>query len=253
MAALNIDIVDEETAPSQDDDGGFQIVGLTQGQLQGLIEAETAEDDEGGFQITSVDVAALLGIEPATIAARNAVERPEESAVLLASLDLSSFGPARSVDVARGMARVDAIAPDADDLTAAGLDTDTPADTLSGRALATAVQSELARLGCYRMGIDGDFGRGSRLALVRYYGTKQVVADTLDPTNALLGVLRAEPEVVCEVSEVRDQRVARVTQSVATVRKEQEATQEVRQRGRLSGQNPESGKETRPIGIFGVR
>jgi hypothetical protein len=62
-----------------------------------------------------------------------------------------------------------------------------------------SVQAELKRVGCYQMGVDGDWGKGSRTALTSYYLAKKVIPDTLEPTEALYGTLKAEKNVVCKV------------------------------------------------------
>lgn len=64
--------------------------------------------------------------------------------------------------------------------------------------LASGVQSELKRLGCYQMSIDGSFGKGSKTALASYFLAKHQIPDTLDPTQAVYDQLRAETEVVCK-------------------------------------------------------
>ena len=65
--------------------------------------------------------------------------------------------------------------------------------------LAKGVQSELKRVGCYYMAVDGDWGKGSRTALTSYFLAKKTVPDSLEPTAALFAQLQAEPKVVCEV------------------------------------------------------
>lgn len=75
---------------------------------------------------------------------------------------------------------------------------------LKPKEIASAAQTELRRLGCYQMRVDGDWGRGSRTALTSYFLAKKTVPDTLEPTPALLSRLRNETRVVCTV------RVAKV-------------------------------------------
>ena len=65
--------------------------------------------------------------------------------------------------------------------------------------LAMAAQTELKRLGCYQMRVDGDWGKGSKTALTSYFLAKRSVPDTLDPTAALVEQLMREDKVVCEV------------------------------------------------------
>uniref|UniRef100_UPI00248F6C01 caspase family protein n=1 Tax=Litoreibacter halocynthiae TaxID=1242689 RepID=UPI00248F6C01 len=47
--------------------------------------------------------------------------------------------------------------------------------------LASDVQTELSRLGCYRMRIDGDWGNGSRRSLTSYFLNKRIVPESLEP------------------------------------------------------------------------
>ena len=72
----------------------------------------------------------------------------------------------------------------------------TPANA---RELARMAQTELRRLGCYHMGIDGAWGPGSRTALTSYFLAKRSVPDSLEPTLELIETLKGETKVVCEV------------------------------------------------------
>ncbi len=72
-------------------------------------------------------------------------------------------------------------------------------EALDPAVLKKAVQSELRRLGCYQMGVDGDWGKGSRTALTSYYLAKKIVPTTLEPTDALYAALKADSNVVCKV------------------------------------------------------
>jgi len=67
--------------------------------------------------------------------------------------------------------------------------------------LARAVQAELQRLGCYRAGVDGIWGPMSSQALVRYVAQRDLIPDSLDPTEEIWRALRAEDEVVCRHTE----------------------------------------------------
>ncbi len=60
------------------------------------------------------------------------------------------------------------------------------------------VQSELARLGCYRSKVDGLWGAKSARALFRYYGNKKVAPTELEPNASLLSLLRNDEVVVCK-------------------------------------------------------
>jgi len=65
-------------------------------------------------------------------------------------------------------------------------------------ALTKDVQSELKRIGCFAGKIDGEWGTSSRNALGDYLARRKRPADMLDPSDALLADLKAEPdEPVC--------------------------------------------------------
>ncbi len=66
--------------------------------------------------------------------------------------------------------------------------------------LPRAVQTELARLGCYRSAIDGAWGKGSALSLVRYYSAKNAAPETLQPTAELYVALTKEENVLCKLT-----------------------------------------------------
>jgi hypothetical protein len=69
--------------------------------------------------------------------------------------------------------------------------------------LVSDVQTELARLGCYRMRIDGDWGNGSRRALTSYFLNKQIVPESLEPSVPLLRQLKSEGKVICQIKVAR--------------------------------------------------
>lgn len=88
------------------------------------------------------------------------------------------------------------------------------------RDLAMLAQTELRRLGCYQLAIDGEWGRGSRTALTSYFLAKRIVPDTLEPTEDLIKQLASDTNVVCAV------RVSRVAPAVRA--KAQEKVQATR-------------------------
>ncbi len=83
------------------------------------------------------------------------------------------------------------------------------------KELKIAVQGELARLGCYRLRVDGDWGRGSRTAAARYFAGKLLVPDSLEPTPEFLRQLQTEESVICQNSVAKDRRVAERFEEVA--------------------------------------
>ncbi|CAN7684414.1 caspase family protein [Mesorhizobium sp. LjRoot246] len=64
--------------------------------------------------------------------------------------------------------------------------------------LARSIQTELRRLGCYRMQVDGDWGTGSIRALTDYYKNTKQVASTPEPTVGLLGDLFLRSGRICK-------------------------------------------------------
>ncbi len=93
--------------------------------------------------------------------------------------------------------------------------------------LAAAVQTELQRVGCYRMRIDGDWGNGSRGALRQYLERTGQRAEGVEPTPAILLMVRASTDVVCPSPEpvVRNQQ-QRQQQQAAPQQRQQAAPQQ---------------------------
>jgi hypothetical protein len=65
------------------------------------------------------------------------------------------------------------------------------------RELARSIQTDLARLGCYRMGVDGVWGPGSRNSLAQFYREKGEAAPSLEPSTDVLAMLQDESGTVC--------------------------------------------------------
>jgi Caspase domain len=80
------------------------------------------------------------------------------------------------------------------------------------KELARSVQTELRRLGCYRMAIDGDWGKGSASALANYFKNTKQVASTTGPTVELLGDLFLRSGRICKQPVV----VKKVTAKIAS-------------------------------------
>ncbi|MEM6761300.1 MAG: caspase family protein [Pseudomonadota bacterium] len=94
------------------------------------------------------------------------------------------------------------------------------------RLLARKLQTELQRLGCYRMSIDGLWGRGSRAALRRYLqATKQSVG-ALQPTVPLLNRTMLDSGRICREPVIIKRKPA------VNVAKRTSPRQQVRQRQR---------------------
>ncbi|WMS44150.1 caspase family protein [Acuticoccus sp. MNP-M23] len=92
------------------------------------------------------------------------------------------------------------------------------------RELARKLQTELQRLGCYRMRIDGDWGRGSRGALRKYLKEKNLSADSLDPSVSMLNRTSLDSGRICRepviIKRKKSVNVAKRTPARATVRKQ---------------------------------
>ncbi|MGQ0565995.1 MAG: caspase family protein [Gemmobacter sp.] len=80
--------------------------------------------------------------------------------------------------------------------------------------LARTIQAELARLGCYRMKVDGSWGKGSRTALTSYFLSKKQVPTSLEPTADLVWQLQRESQVVCAVQVARARVVPGKTKAI---------------------------------------
>lgn len=72
------------------------------------------------------------------------------------------------------------------------------ADEQKDIELARSVQTELRRVGCYRMPVDGEWGKGSVRALNDYYKNTKRVASTTEPTVELLGDLFLRSGRICK-------------------------------------------------------
>jgi len=86
------------------------------------------------------------------------------------------------------------------------------ADDEKATDLARSIQTELRRLGCYRMAVDGDWGKGSIRALTDYYRNTRQAAATTEPTVELLGDLFLRSGRICKapviVKKVKSSTVA---------------------------------------------
>lgn len=114
--------------------------------------------------------------------------------------------------------------------------------------LALAVQGELKRVGCYRMAVDGNWGKGSRTALTSYYLAKHVVPTSLEPTAELYTRLTAETKVVCEV---RVASSAVKTGNRAKVETQAEVTNDVKST-KKTGKKQETAKTRITKGTIGI-
>ncbi|MCA0055519.1 caspase domain-containing protein [Mesorhizobium sp. B261B1A] len=84
--------------------------------------------------------------------------------------------------------------------------------------LARNVQTELRRLGCYRMQIDGDWGTGSIRALTDYYKNTKQVAATTEPSVGLLGDLFLRSGRICKQPVIVKAKPAKIASDAAPSR-----------------------------------
>ena len=95
--------------------------------------------------------------------------------------------------------------------------------TVGEGELARTTQSELARLGCYRMTVDGSWGKGSRTALTSYFLAKKSVPTSLEPSAELVVQLQRESQVVCAVQVARAKIVPGKTKAILPVKAKAES------------------------------
>jgi hypothetical protein len=122
-----------------------------------------------------------------------------------AGTQVANLAPGQSVQDAR-----QSVVSGLETLIVGGPDGEAGADKAT--ELARNIQTELRRLGCYRMTVDGDWGKGSIRALTDYYrNTRQAVATT-EPTVELLGDLFLRSGRICKqpviVKKVKPARMA---------------------------------------------
>lgn len=141
-----------------------------------------------------------------TVVGREVLPDTEESRVLLASIDPKLIEELTST---------------------ADPDVESPVvPEIDPEIMASDVQTELSRLGCYRMRIDGDWGNGSRRALTSYFLNKRIVPESLEPSLPLLRQLKSEGKVICQiqVARAKPKTVKKTTVKKATTAKKPTTT-----------------------------
>ena len=239
LCADEIAVADAETAPAApDEDEAAELVQVA--YLDPVDNKPTA----GPSRVVGATEAIPAGrdiVQPAKPKLRGGVYRT--AAISLRTADLLAATAASQTITGQ---ELDPESNQAQEIIAAAYgdeDVETDGNTivfigrLSAEELATQVQTELARLGCYRARIDGDWGRGSRAAAVRYYAARSVVPEDLEPSRPLLRQLVAEDSVVCKTQEVRNRRVAQA------IEEERAAPVQTRPRT-LNNATPEQARET---------
>ena len=208
LAEANLDQVAEETTIIEDVAPSLQPEDLSQAESATEIgDVQIAALPEG-MDVTGDDVIIEDAPTDLDLAVIDPALKPDETTgeepIRLAALDwktreiaLGDDGPKRiaghqvSPETDEGREIIAALAPWV-------LEEKVTPD-LEGKELARAVQTELRRVGCYQMAVDGSWGKGSSTALTSYYLAKLAVPDSLEPTAELYAQLQAETKVVCEV------------------------------------------------------
>ncbi|WP_179381043.1 hypothetical protein [Jannaschia marina] len=117
------------------------------------------------------------------------IRTPEEED---AAVDLDETLGAGSADTYEMRERLRASDPEGyAELVASGAFDPLPGD------LPTVLQQVLQRMGCYRLGVDGDWGNGSRASVDRYYATRGDAAPTREATDELFRDVILREDVVC--------------------------------------------------------
>ena len=164
-------------------------------------------------------IAALPQPEASNPLGGDAAEEPEP--IRLAALTWQTRGimELNAVDADRSRLTASEVTPDTDanrEILAA-IDPSLLGDqdlTVDEGKLALTIQSELARLGCYRMKVDGSWGKGSRTALTSYFLAKKMVPTSLEPSAELVVQLQRESQVVCAFQVARAKIVPGKTKAI---------------------------------------
>jgi hypothetical protein len=129
---------------------------------------------------------ALRSVSPSAV--QTGAESPGAPGIQVASLEAS-----RSIEGARR-----SVVADLGTLIVGAPTTKDGGEEAQTADLARSVQTELRRLGCYRMSVDGDWGKGSVRALNDFYKNTKQVAATAEPTVELLGDLFLRSGRICK-------------------------------------------------------
>lgn len=112
------------------------------------------------------------------------------------SVGVDDAGSGQQVaSLALGAAPRDSVRSDIESLLVLGKPAETGA---AGPTIAHRVQTELARVGCYRMAVDGDWGPGSKRALGEYLRRTKQEQASLDPSVDVLSDLFLRSGRICK-------------------------------------------------------
>ena len=196
-----------------------------------ILDVEDVQDDSGASTTIAVatvepsapstasatdDATTVTGTQLAGVVAQPLTGSTFEASPQLETITLAALSDTRALEpIFPPRSRVQGDEVNREDAAKIGIDLPEEEEALTGRTLAREVQIELQRLGCYRSSIDGLWGKGSALALVRYYGNTGTAATSLDPTMAVLRDLRIEPNVICKVvQEIKNTKVAKAKKKI---------------------------------------
>ncbi|MDF1871960.1 caspase family protein [Vannielia sp.] len=205
---------------------GTEVAGASTSAAQRVTGAEvTGTQVAGAARVTGTEVGGVT-LNGSTDVASNVAPDPNAGRTKVIGPDgeereafvLAALAPTRAITpTATPRSRVvgTEIDRDSDEARAAGVAPAAP--ELQGKELSIAVQTELSRLGCYRMRIDGDWGKGSRVSLFRYYAARKIATDKLEPSNGLLNALKTDQEVACKA--VQQVASKKTSNAISKVRK----------------------------------
>jgi hypothetical protein len=155
----------------------------------------------GGERPATVTAAPITRAQaPTTVTRTAALAQPETVSDVAGSAPLERLRPDRE------WFPDDAAPAEAEERQTAALAPVEPLETepeapreplIDQQELARSIQSDLARLGCYRMTVDGVWGPGSRNSLAQFYREKGEVAPSLEPSTDVLAMLQDESGTVC--------------------------------------------------------
>ena len=184
----------------------FETTTISAPTVEIAVAAPTAEKTDAellaGLEI--VDTGVTLGEAPANVTL--AAAEPGNEPIRLAALDWTTRDIAlNDVTIRRLRIAGRQVQPDSDANRALlkaidpRLAEDDVIQSIAPEELALAVQTQLRRVGCYQMAVDGSWGKGSRTALTSYFLAKKIVPKSLEPSEQLYAGLQAESKVVCTV------------------------------------------------------
>ena len=193
LSEANLDAVADETTflTAASDDTAIEAIAAVDGDV--MPEFDSVESDVVLGQISEADIAQI-----------DVIEDDPTAPIRLAALDWNTRDISiNDVTITRMRLSGRLVKPDTDEnrTLLASIDPRLVQEdtvlTIAPEDLARAVQSELKRVGCYQMAVDGSWGKGSRTALTSYFLAKKTVPETLEPTDSLFARLSDEPKVVC--------------------------------------------------------